>query len=172
MGVAQFGDVASVYSLNPGKLPGHFSYKRPGYEASSNLAPCRKMRGHWRLWLRVTNISFDLVTLRLRWFDFAQLPTRSYSNLFIHMTIFHTAKCKYNKMVFLTSSNASKHVLLSLMPIVQPGTPWRRNSPGFRPSLASCILHSVPCETNICPCFLSSIAKRRKMSSKCCRVCH
>ena len=26
-------DVISVYSLNPGKLPGRFSYKRPGYEA-------------------------------------------------------------------------------------------------------------------------------------------
>ena len=24
---------SSVYSLNPGKLPGRFSYKRPGYEA-------------------------------------------------------------------------------------------------------------------------------------------
>ena len=27
-------DVISVYRLNPGKLPGRFSYKRPGYEAS------------------------------------------------------------------------------------------------------------------------------------------
>ena len=27
-------DVISVYSLNPGKLPGRFSYKRPGYEAT------------------------------------------------------------------------------------------------------------------------------------------
>ena len=27
-------DVISVYSLNPGKLPGRFSYERPGYEAS------------------------------------------------------------------------------------------------------------------------------------------
>ena len=27
-------DVISIYSLNPGKLPGRFSYKRPGYEAS------------------------------------------------------------------------------------------------------------------------------------------
>ena len=27
-------DVISVYSLNPGKLPGRFSYKRPGYEAN------------------------------------------------------------------------------------------------------------------------------------------
>ena len=26
-------DVTSVYSLNPGMLPGRFSYKRPGYEA-------------------------------------------------------------------------------------------------------------------------------------------
>ena len=26
-------DVISVYSLNPGKLPGRFSYERPGYEA-------------------------------------------------------------------------------------------------------------------------------------------
>ena len=26
-------DVISVYSLNPRKLPGHFSYERPGYEA-------------------------------------------------------------------------------------------------------------------------------------------
>ena len=28
-------DVISVYSLNPGKLPGRFSYKWPGYEAST-----------------------------------------------------------------------------------------------------------------------------------------
>ena len=28
-------DVISVYSLNPGKLPGRFSYERPGYEAKS-----------------------------------------------------------------------------------------------------------------------------------------
>ena len=41
MGVAQFGDVASVYSLNPGKLPGHFSYKRPGYEATPTLVQVR-----------------------------------------------------------------------------------------------------------------------------------
>ena len=27
-------EVISIYSLNPGKLPGHFSYERPGYEAS------------------------------------------------------------------------------------------------------------------------------------------
>ena len=27
-------DVISVYSLYPGKLPGRFSYKRPGYEAT------------------------------------------------------------------------------------------------------------------------------------------
>ena len=26
-------DLISVYSLKPGKLPGHFSYKRPRYEA-------------------------------------------------------------------------------------------------------------------------------------------
>ena len=26
-------DVTSIYSLNPGKLPGHFSYEQPGYEA-------------------------------------------------------------------------------------------------------------------------------------------
>ena len=26
-------DVISVYSLNPRKLPGRFSYERPGYEA-------------------------------------------------------------------------------------------------------------------------------------------
>ena len=26
-------DVISVYSLNPGKLPGRFSYEWPGYEA-------------------------------------------------------------------------------------------------------------------------------------------
>ena len=26
-------DVISVYSLNPGKLPGRFSYERPGYKA-------------------------------------------------------------------------------------------------------------------------------------------
>ena len=30
-------DVVSVYSLNPGKLPGRFSYKRPGYEASPDF---------------------------------------------------------------------------------------------------------------------------------------
>ena len=30
-------DVISVYSFNPDKLPGHFSYKRPGYEASPTL---------------------------------------------------------------------------------------------------------------------------------------
>ena len=29
-------DVISVYSLNLGKLPGHFSYERPGYEASKS----------------------------------------------------------------------------------------------------------------------------------------
>ena len=28
-------DVISVYGLKPGKLPGHFSYERPGYEAST-----------------------------------------------------------------------------------------------------------------------------------------
>ena len=27
-------DVISVYSLNPGKLPGRFSYKQPGYKAT------------------------------------------------------------------------------------------------------------------------------------------
>ena len=27
-------DVISVYSLNLGKLPGHFSYEQPGYEAT------------------------------------------------------------------------------------------------------------------------------------------
>ena len=27
-------DVTSLYSLNPGMLPGRFSYKRPGYEAN------------------------------------------------------------------------------------------------------------------------------------------
>ena len=31
-------DVISVYSLNPGKLPGRFSYKRPGYEATGAQA--------------------------------------------------------------------------------------------------------------------------------------
>ena len=31
-------DVISVYSLNPGKLPGRFSYKRPGYEAKDTTA--------------------------------------------------------------------------------------------------------------------------------------
>ena len=31
-------DVISVYSLNPGKLPGRFSYERPGYEAKSRVA--------------------------------------------------------------------------------------------------------------------------------------
>ena len=31
-------DVISVYSLNPGKLPGRFSYKRPGYEANVHRA--------------------------------------------------------------------------------------------------------------------------------------
>ena len=30
-----FLDVISVYSLNPGKLPGRFSYERPGYEAKT-----------------------------------------------------------------------------------------------------------------------------------------
>ena len=29
-------DIISVYTLNPGKLPGHFSYKRAGYEAILN----------------------------------------------------------------------------------------------------------------------------------------
>ena len=29
-------DIISVYSLNQGKLPGRFSYKRPGYEAILN----------------------------------------------------------------------------------------------------------------------------------------
>ena len=29
-------DVISVYSLYPGKLPGRFSYKRPGYEAGDS----------------------------------------------------------------------------------------------------------------------------------------
>ena len=29
--------VISVYSLNPGKLPGRFSYERPGYEANETL---------------------------------------------------------------------------------------------------------------------------------------
>ena len=28
-------DIISVYSLNPSKLPGHFSYDWPGYEAKS-----------------------------------------------------------------------------------------------------------------------------------------
>ena len=32
-------DVISVYSLNPGKLPGRFSYERLGYEVGQN--PCR-----------------------------------------------------------------------------------------------------------------------------------
>ena len=31
-------DVISVYSLSLGKLPGHFSYERPGYEATCDLA--------------------------------------------------------------------------------------------------------------------------------------
>ena len=31
-------DVISVYSLNPGKLPGRFSYERPGYEAKALAA--------------------------------------------------------------------------------------------------------------------------------------
>jgi len=30
-------DVISVYSLYPGKLPGRFSYKQPGYEANYAL---------------------------------------------------------------------------------------------------------------------------------------
>ena len=30
-------DVISIYSLNLGKLPGHFSYKWPGYEARVSL---------------------------------------------------------------------------------------------------------------------------------------
>ena len=30
-------DVLSIYSLNMGKLPGYFSYKRPGYEAKISL---------------------------------------------------------------------------------------------------------------------------------------
>ena len=30
-------DVISIYSLNPGKLPGRFYYKRPGYEAITSL---------------------------------------------------------------------------------------------------------------------------------------
>ena len=28
-----FLDVISIYSLNPGKLPGRFSYEQPGYKA-------------------------------------------------------------------------------------------------------------------------------------------
>ena len=32
-------DVISVYSLNPGKLPGRFSYEWPGYEANVHYQP-------------------------------------------------------------------------------------------------------------------------------------
>ena len=36
---------------------------------------------------------------------------------------FRIAKRKHDKMVFLTFRKASKHVILSLVPIVEPGTP-------------------------------------------------
>ena len=31
-------DIISEYSLNPGKLPGRFSYERPGYEANMQVS--------------------------------------------------------------------------------------------------------------------------------------
>ena len=36
--------VISVYILNPGKLPGRFSYKWPGYEASQSV---ELPKNHW-----------------------------------------------------------------------------------------------------------------------------
>ena len=50
-------DVISVYSLNPGKLPGHFSYKRPGYEASGHPvygrhSPWSRLHRHSEWYLR------------------------------------------------------------------------------------------------------------------------
>ena len=36
-------DVISVYSLNPGKLPGRFSYERPGYEVTQSVASHHKL---------------------------------------------------------------------------------------------------------------------------------
>ena len=61
MGAAVIFDVRSVYSLNPGELPGRFSYKRPGYKATalscvgvvpSSLASvlCGTMFGQWFSW--------------------------------------------------------------------------------------------------------------------------
>ena len=61
-----------------------------------------------------------------------------------------TAKPKHDEMAFLTSRNASEHILLFFMLIVQPGMPWSRNSQGFRPSLAGYTLRSVTCETSKC----------------------
>ena len=52
-----------------------------------------------------------------------------YSNLFVHVKneiinlLFVQQKPKHDEVAFLTSRNASEHVLLSLVSIMQPGTP-------------------------------------------------
>ena len=40
-------DVISVYSLNPGKLPGRFSYERPGYEAIVHMEQMFATNNHY-----------------------------------------------------------------------------------------------------------------------------
>ena len=42
-------DVISVYSLNPHKLPGRFSYERPGYEATGAAAAVGINTSSWQL---------------------------------------------------------------------------------------------------------------------------
>ena len=59
-------DVISVYSLNPGKLPGSFSYEKPGYEARNIYIPKSQVIG-------LTNFNFlakyltQLIFIHLHW---------------------------------------------------------------------------------------------------------
>jgi len=68
------------------------------------------------------------------------------SNLFVHIKTELLFYCSYTSTMrwrFRRPEMRVNTFLWLLVPIVQPGTAWRWNSTGFRPSLATYTLHSV-----------------------------
>ena len=98
-----------------------------------------------------------------------------YSNLFVHVKneiinlLFEQQKPKHDVVAFLTSRNASEHVLLSLVSIMQPGTPWSQNSPGFWASLTSYTLCGRETNTypSVLPCHIGVVSPSFDVKQSC-----
>ena len=97
-----------------------------------------------------------------------------YPNLFIHVKMRLLFYCLYSKSAttmrwhFWCPQIWVNTFFLLLVLIIQPGTPWRQNSPGFRPSFTRRQANAVEFATKVCFLLFNGSCMTRKL----CNVWH